>query len=121
MFHRGVPRLPSEPLKTLHTGSIWLLVIAFFGAGLFNTIGTAKTRSDFVRWGYPAWWCRVTGGLEIVTCVLIILPVTRTAGKILGAAIIAAATFTVVRRREFSHLLPLSLFAVLLILPEVTF
>ena len=50
----------------LHTGSIWLLVAAFFGAGLFSAIGTPATQSSFVRRDYPAWWCRVTGGLETI-------------------------------------------------------
>ena len=63
----------------LHTASLWLLVAAFFGAGLFNAIGTTGTKSDFVRWGYPAWWCRVTGGLEMATALLIALRPKRIA------------------------------------------
>jgi hypothetical protein len=55
----------------LHNLPIWLLVAAFFGAELFNAIGTRTTRSSFVRWGYPGWWCRVTGGLEMAIAVLI--------------------------------------------------
>ena len=50
----------------LHVLSIWLLVAAFFGAAVFNAIGTPATKNSFVRWGYPQWWCRVTGGLEMV-------------------------------------------------------
>ena len=104
----------------LHTVSTWLLVAAFFGAGLFNAIGSPATQSSFVRWGYPAWWCRVTGGLEVADALLIALPVTRKAGLILGAVIIAAAVLTVLRRREFSHLPPLGLFVALLALAEMT-
>jgi len=104
----------------LHTLSIWLLVAAFFGAGLFNAIGTPATRSSFVRWGYPAWWCCVAGGLEMVNAVLIVLLATRAVSLILGAVIIAAAVLTVLRHREFSHLAPLSLFATLLVLAEIT-
>ncbi len=104
----------------LHTGSIWLLVAAFFGAGLFNALGTPATQDGFVRWGYPAWWCRVTGGLEMANAGLIALPVTRGAGLILGAVIIAAAVLTVLRHREFSHLAPLGLFAALLVLAQTT-
>jgi hypothetical protein len=89
---------------------------AFFGAGLFNVIGTATTRRSFVRWGYPGWWCRVTGALELATAALIALPATRGAGLILGAIIVAAAVLTVLRHRDFSHLLPLGLFAGLLVL-----
>ena len=40
----------------LHAFSIWFLVAAFFGAGLFNAIGMPATQSSFVRWGYPPWW-----------------------------------------------------------------
>jgi hypothetical protein len=100
----------------LHALAIWLVVVGFFGAGLFNAIGTPATQSGFVRWGYPRWWCRVTGGLEMAIAVLIAFPITRGAGLILGAAVIAAAALTVLRHREFSHLAPLALFAALLAL-----
>ena len=102
----------------IHALSIWLLVAAFFGAGLFNAIGTPGTRSDFARWGYPRWWNILTGGVEILSAALIALPVTRTVGLALGAAIIAAAVLTVLRHRDFSHLMPLSVFVALIALAE---
>jgi hypothetical protein len=51
--------------------------------------------------------------------------VSRTARRwrthpIAGAIIIAAAVFTVLRHREFSHLAPLGLFAALLVLTAIT-
>ncbi len=104
----------------LHAFSIWVLVAGFFGAGLFNAIGTPATRSGFVRWGYPAWWCRLTGALEMVSAVLIALDVMRGAGLILGAVIVAAAVLTVLRHREFPHLVPLSVFVALLALAEIS-
>jgi hypothetical protein len=97
-----------------HTLSIWLLVAAFFGAGVVNAIGAFGTRSDFVRWGYPSWWGWLTGGLEILSAVLIALPSTRVIGVTLGGLIIAAAVLTVVRYREFRHLAPLAVFVALL-------
>ena len=100
----------------LHALSILLPVAGFFGAGLFNAIGTPATQSGFVRWGYPAWWCRLTGGLEMVSAVLIAFPVSRGAGLMLGAGIITAAVLTVLRHREFLHLAPLSVFVALLAL-----
>ena len=103
-----------------HTIAVWLLVVAFFGAGLFNAIGTRATRDDFARWGYPRWWCRVTGGLEVVSAALIGLPAGRDAGMALGAIIITAAIVTVLRRREFSHAAPLGAFAALLMLAATT-
>ena len=58
----------------------WLAVAAFFAAAANNSLGRAATKADYVRWGYPAWWCYVTGGLEFVTAALIAAPVTRLAG-----------------------------------------
>ena len=104
----------------VHALSIWLLVAGFFGAGLFNAIGTPGTRSDFVRWGYPRWWSSFTGGLEIMSAVLIALPVSRIVGLSLGVVIIAAAVLTVLRHREFTHLAPLSVFVALIALAETS-
>jgi DoxX-like family len=104
----------------VHTLSIWLLVAGFFGAGLFNAIGTAATQSDFARWGYPRWWSRFTGGLEIISAVLIALAVGRIVGLALGAIIITAAVLTVLRHREFSHLVPLGAFLTVIALAAIS-
>lgn len=104
----------------LHGIVVWLLVIAFLGAGLFNAIGMRATQDDFARWGYPRWWCRLTGGVEIMSAALIALPAGRRLGMALGAIIIAAALVTVLRRREFSHAAPLGVFAALLMLATTT-
>ena len=100
----------------LHLLSIWLVVAAFFGAGVFNAIGTQANKGNFIRWGYPQWWCHLTGGLEIVTAVLVVLPGSREAGLILGAVIVAAAVLTVLRHRDFAHLVPLIVFGALIAL-----
>ena len=102
----------------LHALPIPVLAAGFLGAGLFNALGTAATRRSFVRWGYPAWWCRVTGASEVAIAGLIILPATRGTGLILGGVVIAAAVLTVLRRREYSHLAPLGLFVALLVLAK---
>src|SRR6516165_9917360 len=102
----------------IHTLAIWLLVAGFLGAGLFNAIGTPGTQSDFARWGYPCWWNVLTGGLEIMSAVLIALPVSRIVGLALGAVIIATAVLTVLRHRDFSHLVPLSVFVALIAFAE---
>jgi hypothetical protein len=104
----------------VHAFSVWLLVAGFFGAGLFNAIGTAGTQSDFARWGYPRWWAFLTGGLEMVSAALIALPGSRIAGLALGAGIIAAAVLTVLRHREFTHLVPLSVFVAVIALAEIS-
>jgi hypothetical protein len=99
---------------------IWFLVAGFFGAGLFNAIGAPATQSSFVRWGYPPWWCRLAGALEITAAVLIAVPASRETGLMLGAVIVGAAILTVLRYREFAHLAPLSVFVVLLALAEIS-
>jgi hypothetical protein len=104
----------------VHALSIWLLVAGFFGAGLFNAIGTPATQSDFARWGYPRWGGRFTGGLEMMSAVLIALPVSRFIGLALETVIIAAAVLTVLRHRDFSHLVPLSVFVALIALAETS-
>jgi DoxX-like family len=95
-----------------------LLVAGFFGAGLFNAIGTAGTRSDFARWGYRRWRTFFAGGLEIMSAVLIALPASRVIGLALGAVIIAAAVMTVLRHRDLSHLVPLSVFVASIAIAE---
>ena len=104
----------------LHALSIWLLVAGFFGAGLSYAIGTPGTQSDFARWGYPLWWNIFTGGLEIISAVLIALPVSRVVGLALGTVLIAAPVLTVLRHRDFSHLVPLSVFVALIALVETS-
>ncbi len=103
----------------LHTVSVWLLVAGFFGAGLFNAIGTPATQAGFVRWGYPAWWCRLTGAFEMASAVLVAFPAGREAGLMLGTVIVAAAVLTVLRHREFPHLVPLGAFVALLALAGI--
>lgn len=105
----------------MHLIATWLLVAAFLGAGIVNAIGREGTKSDFARWGYPSWWNLVTGGIEIVCAALIALPITRVAGLALGAVIIAVAVVTVLRHRDFSHLAPLALFAVLIGLAAIPY
>jgi len=100
----------------IHDLSIWLLVAAFFGAGVFNAIGTRATREGFVRWGYPSWWHWVTGGLEVLTAALIAMPLVRAVGLGLGATVIVVASLTVLRHREYVHLVPLGVFLALIAL-----
>lgn len=100
----------------LHTVSVWLAVTAFAGAGLVNAVGRAEQRDSFVRWGYPAWWCRVTGLLELAAALMIPFSSSRFLGLLLGASVMGAASFTVVRHGEFSHLAPIGAFAAILLI-----
>ena len=55
-----------------------------------------------------------------MSAVLIVLPVSRIVGLTLGAVIIAAAVLTVLRHRDFSHLVPPSVFIALIALAETS-
>lgn len=97
----------------IHLLPLALLVAAFAGAGLYNLIGSPAARATFLRLGYPAWWCRVTGMMEIVCAALLAISSTRGAGLVLGTLIVVAALLSVLRQRELSHLAPLGLFLAL--------
>jgi hypothetical protein len=84
----------------------WLLVFAFAGAGLFNAIGGAAVKAQFMRWGYPAWWNFVTAALELLSAALIVFPETRIWGLALATMVLIAAIATVARLREYKHLPP---------------
>ena len=104
----------------LHSIPIWLAVVAFAGAGLFNALGSTATQRSFVRWGYPAWWCRITGALELTVALLIAFPASRTMGLTLGAVVLIAAAATVFRHQDLSHVVPIGIFAGLLVLAGVS-
>jgi DoxX-like family len=88
------------------SGIAWLLAIAFAGADLFNAIGGAVVQTNFLRWGYPAWWNFVTAALEMLSAALIVVPETRIWGLALGAMVLIAAIATVTWRREYAELPP---------------
>lgn len=104
----------------IHTLSVWLLVAGFFGAGLVNVMGTRATRAEYVAWGYPDWWCWVTGGLEIVIAVFIAMPLLRGAGIVLGTLVILAAIATLLFNRAYRQVPPAVAFLVVIALVVLT-
>jgi hypothetical protein len=51
-------------------------------AGVVNFVGPRSVRDSFARWGYPAGFHRVTGGLEVTAGLLLLIPATGRAGAI---------------------------------------
>lgn len=80
------------------------LGFVMIGAGTVNFIGPRSVRESFLRWGYPAGFHRMTGALEVVAGLLLLVPATRWAGAIGSIVILAAAAMTLIRWREWSHL-----------------
>lgn len=102
--------LPNAPL------GVWLAAAAFLAGGIANATGHPKMRASFVNLGFPGWWCWVTGGLEIMAAMLLLMPASRLPGIALGGCIMAAAIAAIVSRRLYGHLPPPVLFLFLLTL-----
>jgi uncharacterized membrane protein YphA (DoxX/SURF4 family) len=87
--------------------AVWLpivLGIVMIGAGTVNLVGPESVRDSFARWGYPAGFHRVTGGLEVTAGALLLIPATSRAGAIGSVAILLAAGTTLIRHRDWKHL-----------------
>jgi hypothetical protein len=96
--------------------SILAMVVAvlFAVAGVVNLAGRDAVKRDFARWGYPAWFHRVCGALELLSAALLSLQQTRVLGLALCGAIMIAVLFTLLRNREpFGHLAPALVFSAL--------
>lgn len=87
--------------------AIWLPIVlglVMVGAGAVNFVGPRSVRDSFVRWGYPAGFHRVAGGLEAIAGVLLLVPATSRAGAIGSGVVLLAAIVTLVRHRDWGHL-----------------
>ena len=84
-----------------------VLLSAFFVlGGTLNILASPDILADYDRWGYPAWFHYVTGGLELTAAMLMAIPATRIAGSALAAAVMASAAGTVLLHGEYLHALP---------------
>lgn len=103
-------------LISLSMGNVATLLAAaaFFVGGVINMSAARPVREEFVRYGFPWWWCWVTATLEIVTAILLVLRPTFAIGVVLGTCIMLAAIFAVVRARDFRHIPPPAVFLLLL-------
>ena len=63
--------------KLIAIGLPIALGVVMIGAGLVNFVGPGSVRDSFARWGYPAGFHRVTGGLEVTAELLLLIQVLR--------------------------------------------
>ncbi len=73
-----------------------LLCLAFLGAGTAKLTGQPMMRQEFTIFGYPPWFMYLTGLIEFVSAVLLIIPRTARIG--------AGALICVMVGAIFSHL-----------------
>lgn len=83
-----------------------LLVAFFLFGGFGNVFASDRILADYAQWGYPAWFHYLTGALELSAAGLLIFARTRTAGALLGSAVMVAAAGTVVVHADYLHALP---------------
>ncbi|MGE7963996.1 DoxX family protein [Pseudomonas sp. NPDC089918] len=83
------------------------LLSAFFLVGAIGNIFVSESiAEDYQRWGYPDWFHFVTGGLELITAVLLTVAAGRLWGAALGCVAMFAAAATVIGHGEYAHAIP---------------
>lgn len=93
-----------------------LAAVAFLLAAVINASGSKAVKDEFVRYGFPSWWCWITAILEFLTAVLLVLRPTLALGVALGACIMIAAIVAIIRARDFRRIPPPSVFLLMLII-----
>ena len=80
------------------------------GVGFIFMFGGSKLMpgeemiANFARWGYPAWFVTVTGAIEVLGGILLLMPKTRFYGAALLVATMVGAIFTHIGAGEFGAL-----------------
>ena len=82
------------------------LCLAFGLAGLVQLAGISFARNAYLRWGYPAWICRLTGAVELLAAILLATTAARWAGVILGAGVNFMAVALLLKNRAYLLALP---------------
>lgn len=94
----------------------WLLAAFFAFGAMGNLFPTEGIMADYQRWGFPDWFHYLTGTLELAASALMFSRY-RLVGALAGAAVMAAATTTVLFHGEFLHaLIPATVLALCLLL-----
>ncbi len=92
---------------------------AFLAGSVINATALKPIREEFVRYGFPWWWCWVTALLELLTAFLLVIGSTFAIGAALGGCIMVAAIFAVIWARDFRRILPPAIFLLLLLVAVV--
>ncbi|MEI7367282.1 DoxX family protein [Pectobacterium sp. 1950-15] len=82
---------------------VWGLTAFFLVGAIVNFRCPPSIHDDYARWGYPAWFHRITGVLELLAAAFIGFSSTRWAGLALGVVVMVAALATVLWHREITR------------------
>jgi hypothetical protein len=93
--------VPSLPIATAYT-----LCLVFGTVGIVQFAGIDIVRRAYLRWGYPAWTVRLTGGVELLAAVLLAISSARPLGVALAAGINFIAVVLLLKNRAYLLALP---------------
>ncbi|MBX2801658.1 MAG: DoxX family protein [Myxococcales bacterium] len=90
-----------------------LLALAFAVAGGSKILGNEMHVENFTRWNYPLWFMTLTGVLELLAALLVLIPFTRLVGAGLLVALMVGATGTHVINGEMLQSVPAAVLGLL--------
>ena len=91
-------------IKLISVGLPITLGVVMIGHGGVTFAGPPLVRENFARWGYPAGFHLVTGALEVVVGLLLLIPVTSRVGAIGSAMLVLAAVAMQIRSGDWGNL-----------------
>jgi len=95
-----------QVLHALAESVTFTLAALFAFAGLLQLAGFKPVRQATERWGYSPRRLRVTGALQLLAAVLLLMPDTRPFGVALAAAINFSIVVLLLNRRAWAVAMP---------------
>src|SRR5271155_5662228 len=93
-----------------------VLALLFVGAGAFKLTGAQEAVDNFHRWGYPDWFRIVTGVIEVVGALGLLVPKTSwIAAAVLSATMLGAIATHLHSGEATKAPLPLTLLVLLIV------
>ncbi len=71
-----------------------VLALAFFGFGMLKLTSQPMMVANFAGWGFPSWFLYVTGSIEVISAVLLLIPRTALVGAALLVCTMIGALVT---------------------------
>ncbi len=80
-----------------------LIALAMLGAGGSKLAGAPEQVKGFAAMGYPTWFLYVTGVIEVVGAILLLVPKTAAFGVLLLGATMVGAVVSLLRMGDVGH------------------
>lgn len=80
-----------------------LVALMMLFAGGSKLAGAEEQVKGFAAMGFPAWFLYVTGVIEVVGAILLLIPKTAAFGVLLLGATMVGATISVLKMGDFGH------------------